>query len=69
MCTISVNVDEHMIREVLPELVNTADISRWVQLLIDESLREMVAKNEDTIDIEEARAMVHETIHKEYSLS
>ena len=38
MCTVSVKVDEAMLRDVLPELDSTAAISRWAQLLIDQHI-------------------------------
>lgn len=31
MCTISVNVNEEILRKVLPELENTAAIRMWVE--------------------------------------
>jgi hypothetical protein len=67
MCTVSVKVDEELIREVLPELENTASIRRWAQALIDARLRELVAEDEETMDVEEARELVHETIRTEYA--
>ena len=41
MCTVSVKVDEALIREVLPELDNTAAIRLWAQMLIDEHLKSL----------------------------
>ena len=40
MCTVSVKVDEEMLRGVLPELENTAAIRRWAQMLIDARIHE-----------------------------
>ena len=51
-----------------PEIDSTAAIRLWAQELIDLRLREMRAEDEETMSIEEARAMVHETIRKEYAL-
>ena len=67
MCTVSVNVNEDVIREVLPQLENTAAIRKWVQMLIDARLRELIDEDDETMDIEEARALVHETIREEYA--
>lgn len=41
MCTVSVKVDEALIREVLPELDSTAAIRLWAQMLIDEHLKSL----------------------------
>lgn len=38
MCTVSVKVDEAMLRDVLPELDSTAAICRWAQMLIDQHI-------------------------------
>lgn len=42
MCTVSVKVNEDVLRGVLPELENTAAIRKWAQMLIDARLRELV---------------------------
>lgn len=42
MCTVSVKVDEDMLRGVLPELENNAAIRKWAQMLIDARIRELV---------------------------
>ena len=68
MCTVSINVDEAALRDMCPEIDSTAAIRLWAQELIDLRLREMRAEDEETMSIEEARAMVHETIRKEYAL-
>ena len=38
MCTVSVKINEAVLREVLPELENSAAIRRWAQLLIDQHI-------------------------------
>lgn len=86
MCTVSIKVDENVIREVLPELDNTAAISRWAQMLVDQYIADMkqgIAPEElynglkpgfideldddETMDLETARAMLHQTIREEYA--
>jgi len=67
MCTVSVKVDEALIREVLPELDSTAAIRLWAQMLIDEHLKSLSEDN-DTMDVEDLREMLHETVRKEYEL-
>jgi hypothetical protein len=42
MCTVSVKVNEDVLRGVLPELENTAAIRKWAQKLIDARIRELV---------------------------
>ena len=42
MCTVSVKVNEEMLRGVLPELENTAAIRKWALMLIDTRLRELM---------------------------
>ena len=67
MCMVSINVDEAALREMRPELDTTAAIRLWAQELIDLRLQQMRAEEEETISIEEARAMVHAAIHEEYA--
>ena len=38
MCTVSIKIDEAVLRDVLPELNSTAAIGRWAQLLIDQHI-------------------------------
>ena len=67
MCTVSINIDETVIRDLRPELNTTAAIRSWVQELIDARLQQIRLEDEETISVEEARAMVHETVRKEYA--
>lgn len=39
MCTISVNVNESEMRSFNPSLTDTEAITRWVQLLVDSTVR------------------------------
>ena len=54
---------------MMPELDSTAAIRLWAQELVNLRIQELINEDEETMDIEEARAMVHETIKKEYALS
>ena len=47
---------------------STAAIRLWAQELVNLRIQELINEDEETMDIEEARAMVHETISKEYAL-
>ena len=67
MCTVSVNVDENVLRGVNPNLASVTAIREWVQQLIDVRIHEMLDEDTEVMDIEEAQTMVHETIHKEYA--
>lgn len=66
MCTVSINVDEAAIQDLRPELNTTAAIRFWVQELIDSRLQQMRLEDEETMDVEEVRAMVLETVRREY---
>ena len=68
MCTVNIQVDEALLRDVKPELDSTAAIRLWAQELINLRIQELINEDEETMAIEEARAMVHETIRKEYAL-
>ena len=67
MCTVSINIDEAVIRDLRPELDTTAAIRSWVQELIDARLHQMQLEDEETMDVEDVRAMVLETVRKEYA--
>ena len=68
MCTVNIQVNEALLRNVMPELDSTAAIRLWVQNLINLQIEQLQVEEEETMDIEDARAMVHETIRKEYAL-
>ena len=51
---------------MMPELDSTAAIRLWAQELVNLRIQELINEDEETMDIEEARTMVHETIRKEY---
>lgn len=67
MCVVSINVDEATLRDMRPELNNTAAIRRWAQELIDQRIRQMEYEDTEAMSIEEARAMVHAAIREEYA--
>ena len=66
MCTVSVKVNEDVLRDYLPELENTAAIRKWAQMLIDARLRELVEEDTETMSIEEAREMTLAAVREEY---
>ena len=67
MCTVTINVDEAMLKEMNPNLSNKAAIRRWVQELIDLRIQQMELEDDETMDLVDARAMLHETIRKVYA--
>lgn len=67
MCIVSVNVDEAALRNIHPEIDSAAAIRLWAQELIDIRIREMRAEGEETMSIDEARAMTLKAIREEYA--
>ncbi|MBQ1668003.1 MAG: hypothetical protein II063_08530 [Prevotella sp.] len=67
MCTVTVNVDEAMLKEMNPNLSDKAAIRRWVQELIDLRIQQMEFEDTETMSIEEARAMTIAAVRKEYA--
>ena len=67
MCMVSINIDEVALRDMCPELNTMAAIRLWAQELVDLRMQQMRMEDEDTMSIEEARAMVHAAIHEEYA--
>ena len=67
MCTVSVKVDEALLREMMPELDSNAAIRKWAQQLIDLRIREIAAEDEATMSIEEAREMTLRAVREEYA--
>ena len=68
MCTVNIQVDEALLRDVKPELDSTAAIRLWAQELINLRIQELINEDEETMDIEEARAMTHQTLHEVYAM-
>ena len=67
MCTVSIDIDEAVIRDLRPELDTTAAIRLWAQELINSRLQQLQMEDEETMDVEEVRAMVLETVRREYA--
>ena len=68
MCTVTINIDEATMRQISPSLTSRESIGKWVQHRVDLMIEEIVSQNTDTIDVEELRLMLHETVRKEYAL-
>lgn len=69
MCTISINIDEAILRSVRPELNTTAAIRLWVQNLVDSHLQQMEFEDTETMSIEEACEMTLAAVREEYARS
>ena len=67
MCRVTVEVDQEVLRGFNPALDSTAAIRKWVQQLIDMRIQQMELEDSETMDLEEARAILHETIRKVYA--
>jgi hypothetical protein len=67
MCTVSVKVNEALLRGMRPELNSTAAIRRWVQQQIDLCIQQMELDDQETMTIEEAREMTLAAVREEYA--
>ena len=67
MCTVSVKVDETVLRNMMPELDTPAAISKWAQKQFDQLMQEMVAQDEATMSIEDALEMTLQAVREEYA--
>ena len=68
MCTVSVKVNEAVLRGIRPELNTTAAIRQWVQQQIDLRIQQMELDKEETMTIEENREVTHRAVNREYAL-
>ena len=67
MCTVSIDIDEAVIRDLRPELDTPAAIRLWAQELVDSRLQQLQLEDEETMSVEEARAMLHATVREVYA--
>ena len=67
MCTVSINIDETTLRQINPLLTSRESIGSWLQHQVDMMIEEMTSVDKDTIELEELRAMLHETVREEYA--
>ena len=67
MCTVSVKVNEAVLRGMRPELNTTAAIRQWVQQQIDLRIQQMELDDQETMTIEEAREMTLAAVREEYA--
>lgn len=67
MCTVSVKVDETVLRNMMPELDTPAAIRQWAQQQFDQLMQELVAQDEATMSIEDALEMTLLAVREEYA--
>ena len=67
MCTVSININEALLRTVMPELDTLPAIQDWVQQQIDLRIRQIDVEATETISIEEAREMALTAVIEEYA--
>lgn len=53
MCTVTVNIDENLLRSLDPNLSNKAAIQKWAQELVDCRIQEMIACHAQNMHEEE----------------
>lgn len=67
MCTVTVNVDEKALRRANPDLSDMVAIRRWAQQWVDYGFQELLDDEDEVVDLEAAREMLHQTIRDEYA--
>ena len=67
MCTVTINIDEEVLRGVNPNLSDLAAIRRWAQELIDLRIQQMEFGDTETMSIEDAREMTLAAVREEYA--
>ena len=67
MCTVSINIDETKMRQINPRLTTRESINRWLQHRVNLMIEKMTMGDEETMDIEQPRVMLQETIREEYA--
>lgn len=66
MCTVTVDINEKVLQDLMPELDNTSAIRLWVQQLIDLRIQQMELEDTETMSIEEACEMTLAAVREEY---
>ena len=65
MCTVNIKVDDALVRRINPGLSSRESINKWLQGQVNAMIEERAA--EDTVDLETAREMLHQTIREVYA--
>lgn len=67
MCTVTVDINEKVLQDLMPELDNTSAIRLWAQHLIDLRIQQMEIEDTETMSIEEACEMTLAAVREEYA--
>lgn len=67
MCTVSIEVNEKVLRGVDPNLDSTMAIRKWVQQLVNLRTQEMIAENKGLINVETMRENLHQMVKEVYA--
>lgn len=67
MCVVSINIDEAALRDMRPELNNSAAIRLWAQELVDARMQQMRTEEEGTMSIDDAIEMTLAAVREEYA--
>lgn len=67
MCTVSIEVNEKVLRRVDPNLDSTMAIRKWVQQLVNLRTQEMIAENKGLINVETMRENLHQMVKEVYA--
>ena len=67
MCTVSIEVDEKVLRGMVPDLDSTMAIRNWVQQLVDLRTQEIIAESNGLIDLETMRENLHRMVKEVYA--
>ena len=67
MCTVSINIDDTMVRRINPNLTSRESIGQWLQRQVDELIADMAIQPQtlspNAHTAEEMKAIVAERIH------
>ena len=67
MCTVSIKVNEEMLRSIRPDLDSTAAIRLWAQQLIDLRIQQMELEEAESMSVEDALEMTLTAVREEYA--
>lgn len=67
MCTVSIDVNEKLLQDVLSELDNMGAIKQWVQQLVNHRVQELADSQDEVMDVETARRKLHQMIKEVYA--
>ena len=63
MCTVSINVNDAVMRRINPSLTNRERIKQWLQHQVDMMIARMVEEDDETMDLEISNDMTIEELY------